>query len=108
MIGKQAAMRKRPSLGAGYAWVILTVVWLALEREGFLGLWPPETGGAVAIHAPAVAGMPTSLEGHPTDEDHVVVWRALTGAHDYPRPGAEALQLVMGHRAEVRVRKQLA
>ena len=50
MIGKPAAMRKRPPLGAGYAWVILTVVWLALEREGFLGLWPPETGGAVAIH----------------------------------------------------------
>ena len=25
-------------------------VWLALGREGFLGLWPPETGGAVAIH----------------------------------------------------------
>jgi hypothetical protein len=50
MIGKPAAMRKRPSLGAGYAWVILTVVWLALEREGFLGIWRPETGGAVAIH----------------------------------------------------------
>jgi catechol 2,3-dioxygenase-like lactoylglutathione lyase family enzyme len=26
-------------------------VWLALGREGFLGLWPPETGGAVAIHS---------------------------------------------------------
>jgi catechol-2,3-dioxygenase len=25
-------------------------VWLALGREDFLGLWPPETGGAVAIH----------------------------------------------------------
>ncbi len=25
-------------------------VWLARGREGFLGLWPPETGGAVAIH----------------------------------------------------------
>jgi catechol 2,3-dioxygenase-like lactoylglutathione lyase family enzyme len=25
-------------------------VWLAIGREGFLGLWPPETGGAVAIH----------------------------------------------------------
>src|SRR3954447_17463999 len=25
-------------------------VWLALGREGFLGLWPPESGGAVAIH----------------------------------------------------------
>ena len=25
-------------------------VWLALGREGFLGLWPPETGGAIAIH----------------------------------------------------------
>jgi catechol 2,3-dioxygenase-like lactoylglutathione lyase family enzyme len=25
-------------------------VWLAMGREGFLGLWPPETGGAVAIH----------------------------------------------------------
>src|SRR5215212_9997523 len=25
-------------------------VWLALGREGFLGLWPPETGGVVAIH----------------------------------------------------------
>jgi glyoxylase I family protein len=25
-------------------------VWLALGREGFLGLWPPETGGAAAIH----------------------------------------------------------
>ena len=25
-------------------------VWLALGREGFLGLWPPETGGAKAIH----------------------------------------------------------
>jgi len=25
-------------------------VWLALGREGFLGLWLPETGGAKAIH----------------------------------------------------------
>ncbi len=25
-------------------------VWLGLGREGYLGLWPPETGGAVAIH----------------------------------------------------------
>jgi catechol 2,3-dioxygenase-like lactoylglutathione lyase family enzyme len=25
-------------------------VWLALGRESFLGLWPRETGGAVAIH----------------------------------------------------------
>jgi catechol-2,3-dioxygenase len=25
-------------------------VWLALGREDFLGLWPPQTGGAVAIH----------------------------------------------------------
>ena len=25
-------------------------VWLAMGREGFLGLWPPETGGGVAIH----------------------------------------------------------
>jgi catechol 2,3-dioxygenase-like lactoylglutathione lyase family enzyme len=25
-------------------------VWLGLGREGFLGLWPSETGGAVAIH----------------------------------------------------------
>jgi catechol 2,3-dioxygenase-like lactoylglutathione lyase family enzyme len=25
-------------------------VWLALGREGYLGLWPPETGGAAAIH----------------------------------------------------------
>ena len=25
-------------------------VWLGLGREGFLGLWPPETGGAAAIH----------------------------------------------------------
>ncbi len=25
-------------------------VWLALGREGFLGLWPSETGGAAAIH----------------------------------------------------------
>jgi len=25
-------------------------VWLALGREGFLGLWPAETGGAAAIH----------------------------------------------------------
>jgi catechol 2,3-dioxygenase-like lactoylglutathione lyase family enzyme len=25
-------------------------VWLGLGREGFLGLWPPESGGAVAIH----------------------------------------------------------
>lgn len=25
-------------------------IWLALGREGFLGLWPPETGGAAAIH----------------------------------------------------------
>ena len=25
-------------------------VWLAIGREGYLGLWPPETGGAVAIH----------------------------------------------------------
>ena len=24
--------------------------WLALGNEGFLGLWPPESGGAVAIH----------------------------------------------------------
>jgi len=26
-------------------------VWLALGREGFLGLWPVETGGEKAIHA---------------------------------------------------------
>lgn len=25
-------------------------LWLGLGREGFLGLWPPETGGAAAIH----------------------------------------------------------
>ena len=25
-------------------------VWLALGREGFLGLWPAETGGDVTIH----------------------------------------------------------
>jgi catechol 2,3-dioxygenase-like lactoylglutathione lyase family enzyme len=25
-------------------------VWLVLGREGFLGLWPSETGGAAAIH----------------------------------------------------------
>jgi catechol-2,3-dioxygenase len=25
-------------------------VWLAIGREGFLGLWPRETGGAGAIH----------------------------------------------------------
>ncbi len=25
-------------------------IWLGLGREGFLGLWPRETGGAVAIH----------------------------------------------------------
>jgi catechol 2,3-dioxygenase-like lactoylglutathione lyase family enzyme len=25
-------------------------VWLTLGRESFLGLWPPETGGAAAIH----------------------------------------------------------
>ena len=25
-------------------------VWLGLGREGFLGLWPSETGGTVAIH----------------------------------------------------------
>jgi catechol 2,3-dioxygenase-like lactoylglutathione lyase family enzyme len=25
-------------------------IWLALGREGFLGLWPVETGGAKAIH----------------------------------------------------------
>lgn len=25
-------------------------VWLTLGREGFLGLWPPETGGDMAIH----------------------------------------------------------
>src|SRR5262245_53758889 len=25
-------------------------VWLAVGREGFLGLWPPESGGALAIH----------------------------------------------------------
>jgi catechol-2,3-dioxygenase len=25
-------------------------VWLAIGREGFLGLWPPATGGAAAIH----------------------------------------------------------
>lgn len=25
-------------------------VWLALGNEGFLGLWPRESGGAVAIH----------------------------------------------------------
>ena len=25
-------------------------IWLALGLEGFLGLWPPETGGAAAIH----------------------------------------------------------
>jgi catechol-2,3-dioxygenase len=27
-----------------------SAVWLAIGREGFLGLWPKETGGAVAIH----------------------------------------------------------
>ncbi len=26
-------------------------VWLALGRESFLGLWPPESGGALAIHS---------------------------------------------------------
>src|SRR5215211_8428182 len=25
-------------------------VWLGVGRQGFLGLWTPETGGAVAIH----------------------------------------------------------
>ena len=25
-------------------------VWLTLGREGFVGLWPPETGGVAAIH----------------------------------------------------------
>jgi catechol 2,3-dioxygenase-like lactoylglutathione lyase family enzyme len=25
-------------------------VWLSIGREGFLGLWPPETGGDIAIH----------------------------------------------------------
>jgi len=25
-------------------------LWLTLGRENFLGLWPPESGGAVAIH----------------------------------------------------------
>ena len=25
-------------------------VWLTMGRETFLGLWPPETGGAAAIH----------------------------------------------------------
>ena len=25
-------------------------VWLALGREDFLGLWPPQSGGAVGIH----------------------------------------------------------
>ena len=25
-------------------------VWLAMGNQGFLGLWPVETGGAVAIH----------------------------------------------------------
>jgi catechol 2,3-dioxygenase-like lactoylglutathione lyase family enzyme len=25
-------------------------VWLALGRDDFLGLWPPESGGVVAIH----------------------------------------------------------
>ena len=25
-------------------------VWLGLGREGFLGLWPPESGGDAAIH----------------------------------------------------------
>ena len=25
-------------------------VWLGVGRQGFLGLWPPETGGGVAIH----------------------------------------------------------
>jgi catechol 2,3-dioxygenase-like lactoylglutathione lyase family enzyme len=25
-------------------------VWLGLGREGFLGLWPPASGGSVAIH----------------------------------------------------------
>jgi catechol 2,3-dioxygenase-like lactoylglutathione lyase family enzyme len=26
-------------------------VWLALVREGFLGFWPPKSGGAVAVHS---------------------------------------------------------
>src|SRR5829696_6167813 len=49
----------------------------------------------------------SALEGHATDEDHVVVRGALVGAYDSPRLGTEAFQLVMGHGAEVRVREQL-
>jgi catechol-2,3-dioxygenase len=41
VIGLQVAARWRDERPA---------VWLALGREGFLGLWPPGTGGAVAIH----------------------------------------------------------
>ena len=50
----------------------------------------------------------STLEGHPAGEDHVVVRRALAGAHDCPRSRAEAFQLVMGHGADARVREQLA
>jgi catechol 2,3-dioxygenase-like lactoylglutathione lyase family enzyme len=38
-------------------------VWLALGREGFLGLWPPETGGAAAIHG----GRGGQHVGHPVE-----------------------------------------
>src|SRR5829696_3701519 len=50
----------------------------------------------------------SALERHPADEDHVVIRRALAGAYDSSRPSTEAFQLVMGHRAKARVRKQLA
>src|SRR4051794_41879517 len=41
-------------------------VWLALGREGFLGLWPPESGGALAIHGGRGGGpRPLPVPGPP-------------------------------------------
>ena len=49
-----------------------------------------------------------ALEGDSAGEDHVVIWRALAGAHDSPRPGTEAFQLVGGHGAKAPIREQVA
>ena len=98
---------RKAVLRAAYTWVILTVVLAGAETKGDPGtLATGDWRGRRHPRRPRWP-MPTSLEGHPADEDHIVVWRALAGAHDCPRPGAEAFQLVVGHGAEARVREQL-
>ena len=77
------------------------------------GYQPGETGAdhddVCQFGQPRLLWRPRStLEDHSAGEDHVVVRRALTGAHDRPGAGAEAFQLVMGHRADARVREELA